>query len=564
MNSKVVWGDIISTEPHYAAFISYAHSDEKIARRLHETLETYDIPDGIVANGRESISPIFRDVTELTAAHSLSEKIQDALRRSSHLIVLCSPESKASRWVNEEIRMFRDIHGDRKILCAIVGGVPSTSFPAALTEGGREPLAANLIQGREGFRFGVHQLAASLLGVGLDSLVQRAEKRRRFKARLMTAGSTAIAIVMGGLAFTAFDARDEAESSRDDAEALVEYMITDLKSELHALQRLDILDSLGDEIVNYYDGINPEKLTNEKLARLITAIQSLAEVAIDQEHYSKAETYLDDASELVDVMEARDPKSDDSIFYRAQNEYWVGLIYKRQDKFAQAKPYWLEYDRLSNLLYQSDPDNIQWMMEAGWGANNLSILDRFMKDYDSGRKSYERALVFFKNVYEQKPDDMFTAYEYANIIGSAASIEEETGNFEKAIKFRKKQIAVVEALPTNTETNYKAKYYHNQAKYDLLIDQEFSPCTDSQFDPIRQEAKELYLYEPENSLWRDEYITQQFHYIRSCIRNGVDEDIERKLSQFLKLVTEIKGPESAAKYSVRIKKLRAKSPEPLD
>ncbi len=87
------------TENHnYAAFISYAHADEKVAARLHEALETYDLPDGVVVNGRDSITPIFRDVTELTAAHSLSEKIKD-------LIVLCSPAAlfKRSRLADHHV-----------------------------------------------------------------------------------------------------------------------------------------------------------------------------------------------------------------------------------------------------------------------------------------------------------------------------------------------------------------------------------------------------------------------------------------------------------------------------
>ena len=91
----------ISSELKYAAFISYAHADERAARRLHEALEAYDLPDGILVNGRESFSPIFRDVTELTAAHSLSEKIRQALEESSFLIVLCSPAAKDSHWLTQ-------------------------------------------------------------------------------------------------------------------------------------------------------------------------------------------------------------------------------------------------------------------------------------------------------------------------------------------------------------------------------------------------------------------------------------------------------------------------------
>ena len=51
----------------YQAFMSYAHDDERIATRLHRALETYRVPKALRKTHLEKISPIFRDVTELTA-----------------------------------------------------------------------------------------------------------------------------------------------------------------------------------------------------------------------------------------------------------------------------------------------------------------------------------------------------------------------------------------------------------------------------------------------------------------------------------------------------------------
>jgi len=81
---------------------------------LHKALETYPVPKHLRAQGKTT-KPVFRDVAELTAAHSLSEKIREAVRGSRVLIVLCSPAAKASHWVNEEIRLFRELHGDASI-----------------------------------------------------------------------------------------------------------------------------------------------------------------------------------------------------------------------------------------------------------------------------------------------------------------------------------------------------------------------------------------------------------------------------------------------------------------
>jgi len=72
---------VTNNTPKYAAFISYAHADEQMAARLHKALETYPVPKHLRAQGKTT-KPVFRDVAELTAAHSLSEKIQAAVKGS--------------------------------------------------------------------------------------------------------------------------------------------------------------------------------------------------------------------------------------------------------------------------------------------------------------------------------------------------------------------------------------------------------------------------------------------------------------------------------------------------
>jgi len=169
----------------YKGFLSYAHVDEAIAAKLHRALESYKIPKGVTGK----LSPIFRDTDELTAHHSLSEKIRGAVTGSKVLIVLCSPAAKASHWVNEEIRLFRKIHGEASILCVLAEGTPETSFPPALLAGGREPLAANLGGAKDSFHLGVSQIAAAMLGVGLDTLIQRETRRKRRRLQAITAGA---------------------------------------------------------------------------------------------------------------------------------------------------------------------------------------------------------------------------------------------------------------------------------------------------------------------------------------------------------------------------------------
>jgi hypothetical protein len=117
----------------YQAFISYSHRDERWARWLHKGLETYRIPTRLVGQTTPAgpiprrLTPIFRDRDELPSATDLSAKVEEALRASANLIVICSPQAAASRWVGEEILAYKRLGRASRIFCLIVAGEPNAS-----------------------------------------------------------------------------------------------------------------------------------------------------------------------------------------------------------------------------------------------------------------------------------------------------------------------------------------------------------------------------------------------------------------------------------------------------
>ena len=233
----------LPTESHrykYWAFLSYSHQDNLPTRGdgsgdhipwanwLHEQLETFRIPEGYrdrtTRTGEpmpERFFPAFRGKAELPTSHDLGGQIRDALARSRFLIVIASPHSARSRYVNEEVRHFRQLGRGDRILTLIVDGEPNVRlhpkpgwtagddcFCPALVHPLRpdgevdtarllpeEPIAADVrVKDTEPPRelraierdqpdrralldFMKLKLVAGLMGAGLDELVQR-DKRR--------------------------------------------------------------------------------------------------------------------------------------------------------------------------------------------------------------------------------------------------------------------------------------------------------------------------------------------------------------------------------------------------
>lgn len=217
----------------YGAFISYNHRDRKTAAWLHNALETYRIPKSL--QGRESplgvlgsrLPPIFQDREELAASTDLAASVLAALEQSASLIVICTPNGRRSRWVNEEIRAFVAMGRRDRIQCLIAGGEPNASrtpgadpeleaLPPALFEGvDTEPLGADIREGQDGKAAGKLKLIAGLLGVRYDELRQREAARRQRRLALIAAGSGVGFVVMSGLAASALIQRNEAVKQRD-------------------------------------------------------------------------------------------------------------------------------------------------------------------------------------------------------------------------------------------------------------------------------------------------------------------------------------------------------------
>jgi virginiamycin B lyase len=179
----------------YFAFLTYSDKDAKVAATLGRYLETFRVP--VRLGGKEQqlprrMAPIFRDRAGGGDSSDLSTETQEALAESGALIVLCSPSAARSKWVNEEIRVFRRVGNRKRVFSVLLAGDPGEAFPPALLEDGEEPLAVDFRPHHDSLHDAHVRLAAALLNVDFDALKRRAAARVRV-ARLRLA--TVIAVL---------------------------------------------------------------------------------------------------------------------------------------------------------------------------------------------------------------------------------------------------------------------------------------------------------------------------------------------------------------------------------
>ena len=197
-------------EYQYYAFISYSHKDMKWARWLQKELETYKLPSKLQENqpqGEEKkenpIQPVFRDETSINPGKTVDDALKSELEKSKYLVVICSPASSASSWVDREVERFVEMGREDCIMPFIVEGVPHSDKPEeecyppalrALAEKKGSSILGADVQAR-GKREAFLCTVAFLLGIDLETLRSReAERRRKRNITIFAACAVLIAL----------------------------------------------------------------------------------------------------------------------------------------------------------------------------------------------------------------------------------------------------------------------------------------------------------------------------------------------------------------------------------
>lgn len=410
----------------YKAFISYSHHDRQAAEWLHRALETYRAPPRLSAKGNASFAgglrPIFRDREELSAAADLGETIRDALDRSDSLILLCSPTAAASLWVDREVAYFLKGRGPGDVLCVIT---PATADDATLTDvmppsllaalpEGVEPLAVDLRRDADGKRLARLKLAARLLGVSLDQLVQRDARRR---LRVMAAFTTVAALVtlgMGAMTIATLKSRQIAREQRDETEALVAYMLGDLRQQLEPVGRLDVLDGVSAKVLAYYGKARTDRMDDKALSQRAKAQTLLGTIREQRGDLAGAQDAFGQAAATTHALVERDPNNGDRIFDEAQNVFWLAYMEWRRGDAAGAERGFKHYAELAQTLVKLDPKRPDWRVEVAYANNNLGMLLFEQGRSDEALAAFGRALTIFDAERMRTPTDIKRLGDVAN------------------------------------------------------------------------------------------------------------------------------------------------------
>ncbi|MBS0430783.1 MAG: TIR domain-containing protein, partial [Proteobacteria bacterium] len=478
----------------YRAFISYSHRDKAWADWLHKALETYRVPSRLV--GKETthgtiprrLHPVFRDRDELSSSPELGSKINAALAQSANLIVICSPASATSRWVNEEVLAWKRMGRAERIFCLIVDGEPDASdlsgreaeecfcpalryqYDADGQRGARnEPIAADARPGKDGKPNAKLKLIAGMLDVGFDQLKQREQQRR---VRRMTAiTSIALAVMAVTIVLAAYAlvsrhraviaqhqaqvAQQAAQRRQKQAEGLIDFMLGDLTYKLAAESHLDIMQDVDDKAMAYFDSLPPTDVNDTALVHRAETLEKIGGNRMQQGNLTGALEAFRASTAISSRLANAAPGDVARHVAWSRTLTWIGMAYQIQLKLADANDAYARARVALQPALQAAPGNLDLLQQLSYVDNNEGQVLQARGDPEAARRDYESMLQAARKLIAANPADI----AYGQIIIKAhenlADQALQRGDLATAIaRYHAALAAATATLDKNPHDNY--------------------------------------------------------------------------------------------------------------
>ena len=183
----------------YSAFISYSSKDEKVAKALWKKLECYRLP-AVLQKQYEEIPEkihVFLDQGDIVPGDTVEKALCRELADSKKLIIICSPNSAKSPYVELEVKNFLSLgHSFNDIIPYIIEGEidresPNNCYVTSLFGDSDKDTINGVSVLRDGKWKAFVGVLANLLDVKFDEIY----KREKVRKNRITAACSALGVL---------------------------------------------------------------------------------------------------------------------------------------------------------------------------------------------------------------------------------------------------------------------------------------------------------------------------------------------------------------------------------
>ena len=231
---------------------------------------------------------------------------------------------------------------------------------------------------------------------------------------------------------TAMSARADAERRRGQAEALIGFMVGDLRSKLEPVGRLDVLDDVGTHALDYFKSLRPEEISPQELRRNAKTLNQLGEVRMAQGNLAAAGEVLRSSIALATAAVNRDPNDGENQIELGASHFWMGSLLQKQGDLQGALDQYTTYLRISEKLAATQPQNADYQLEVAYGHANVGTILEQRGDLEGALAHYQGSVAIKERRLQGKPQRADWNADLARTVNKIGVVLRFLGRYQEA------------------------------------------------------------------------------------------------------------------------------------
>ena len=250
-------------------------------------------------------------------------------------------------------------------------------------------------------------------------------------------------------------------------------MLTDLRTELKGVGRLDVMTDVNERAMDYYEGQDDlSAMPAASLERRARILHAMGEDDEKRGDMANALEKFTEAHRVTGTLLARDPGNPDRIFAHAQSENWLGhLAYWRKD-YREAELRTARNKGLIERLMRHPNRQADWVRHAGYshGSDCARLITTKTKP-ESALQECARALAYIEELRKILPDDRQVVSDLANRHAWLADAYFANQQERKGFAHRGEQLRLVKSLVEDEPDNlsWREQWAVTQLSYAELL-----------------------------------------------------------------------------------------------
>lgn len=300
--------------------------------------------------------------------------------------------------------------------------------------------------------------------------------RQRF---LASAAITVLALllVLGGLKYTGDlqKARDQSETTRKGAEGVMNFLLGSLHQELAGAGRLDLLESIGNQAIAYYESLPSSEISPQGTIAYIQALRQVGEVRLHQGSLDEAERHFVRAKELASTHDGGPESRQAYLLEAATLDYDMGELYKRRGDYGRSTRHFEEAETWLRATGPTGENGNDVPRLAAYIKGQMGSIALARGNVSQARELFQEQLMIREKLVEENPgeavwlDHLATTYlQFGWALLNAGDFAGYRDSVSRSLELRREALAIA---PTKTGSRFMfARTNIEVAKIHLMME----------------------------------------------------------------------------------------------